>query len=268
MIIRIRSFVLQHSQTHQQIWKKVLVLFVTVLALFLLTEIFSEFSMFLASQIYLIFQHIDPNGSFLLISIHHIFQAIFALVFIGVIKKIMNKNWSDFGFNTNEWRFAIKRVLQFCAIWFGVQSIIAVSMILSGSSPVPFHFPLTGRNFVGYFLFQVLLSGTSEEILFRAMVIFPMLFVGKRAGLSDKTNSIIAVVVSILIFMLAHVNFSFNPFMVTNFNFMQQLTVITFGSFYAYLLLKTRSLIGSMLAHNWLNGVIVLIGLFVNLVFG
>ena len=176
------------------------------------------------------------------ISIHHIFQALFALVCIGVIKNRMNKSWSDFGFNTYEWRFAIKRVLQFCAIWIGVQSVIATSMILSGTTPVPFHFPLTGLNFVGYFLFQVLLSGTSEEILFRAMVIFPMLYVGKRAGLTDKTNTIIAVVVSILIFMLAHVNISFNPFRVSNFIFMQQLTSLSFGAFYAYLLLKTRSL--------------------------
>ena len=268
MIIRIRCIIQYLSQIYQQFFKKVLLLFVTALVLFLLTQIFSKFSFYLASLIYPRWQHLDPDGSYLFISIHHIFQAIFALVCIGVIKKIMNKSWSDFGFNTNEWRFAIKRVLQFCAIWFGVQSVIATSMILSGTTPVPFHFPLTGLNFVGYFLFQVLLSGTSEEILFRAMVIFPMLYVGKRSGLSEKTNTIIAVLVSILIFMLAHVNFNFNPLRVTNFNFMQQLTIITFGAFYAYLLLKTRSLVGSMLAHNWLNGVIVLIGLLANLVFG
>jgi membrane protease YdiL (CAAX protease family) len=114
----------------------------------------------------------------------------------------------------------------------------------------------------------VLLSGTSEEILFRALVIITMLSVGKRAGYSDKASTIIAVVVSILIFMLGHVNIRINPFRVENFNLLQQVTVITFGGFYAYLFLKTKSLLGPMLAHNWLNGVIVLIGLLVNLVFG
>lgn len=268
MINRNRSIVQYLSQIYQKILKKVLLLFVTALVLFLLTKIFSDFSFYLAKLIYPKWQQLDPDGSYLNISIHHIFQAIFALVCIWVIKKGMKNSWSDFGFNTNEWRFATKRVIQFCAIWFGVQSIVAIAMILSGTMPVPFHFPLTGLNFVSYFLFQVLLSGTSEEILFRAMVIFPMLHVGKRAGLSDKTNTIIAVVVSILIFMLAHVNFSFKPFRVTNFFIMQQLTVFTFGAFYAYLLLKTRSLVGSILAHNLLNGVIVVIGLLVNLVFG
>ena len=267
MIIRNGDIVQSPYRNHQQIWKKVLMLFMTALVLFLLTQSFSEFSFYLTGLIYPKLQHLDPDGSFLYISIHHIFQAIFALVCIWVIKKGIKKSWSDFGFNINEWRFAIKRVLQFCAIWFGVQSVIAASMILSGITPVPFNFPLTSLNFVGYFLFQVLLSGTSEEVLFRAMVIFPMLYVGKRAGLSDKTNTIIAVVVSIIIFMLAHVNFGFNPFRVTNFNFMQQLTVLTFGAFYAYLLIKTRSLVGPVLAHNWLNGVIILFGLLVNLVF-
>jgi membrane protease YdiL (CAAX protease family) len=95
-----------------------------------------------------------------------------------------------------------------------------------------------------------------------------MLTVGKRAGYSDKANTIIAVVVSILIFMLGHVNIRFNPFRVENFNLLQQVTVFTFGGFYAYLFLRTRSLLGPMLAHNWLNGVIVLIGLGVNLIFG
>jgi len=99
------------------------------------------------------------------------------------------------------------------------------------------------------------------------MVIMPLIEVGKRAGYSEKQNTIIAVVVSILIFMLAYVNFGFNPFKIYNFNLLQQITVITLGAFYAYLFLKTRSLVGPMLAHNWLNGVIVLIGLGVNLIF-
>ena len=76
-----------NSQIHQQIWKKVLLLFGVALVLFLLTEIFSEFSFYLARLIYPRWQHLDPDGSYLYISIHHIFQAIFALVCIGVIKK-------------------------------------------------------------------------------------------------------------------------------------------------------------------------------------
>ena len=265
MVTRIME---SNFQIFHLIWTKVLRLVLVACILFIVTQFFSKLSFYLTGQIYPEWQQLDPGGSYLFISLHHIFQAVLALVFIAFIKIRLNKSWSDFGFNTNDWRFALKRVLQFCAFWFVMQGSIAVIMILTGSSPAPFNFPLTTGNFVGYFLFQVLLSGTSEEILFRALVIIPMLYVGKRAGYSDRTNTIIAVVVSILIFMLAHVNFGFNPFKIYNFNLLQQITVFTFGGFYAYLFLKTKSLLGPMLAHNWLNGVIVLIGLGVNLVFG
>lgn len=244
-------------------WSKHLLPFLVAFILLIITQFFSSSAFSIADVIYPKWQQLDPDGSFLYISIHHVFQALFAVVFIALIRTSMNSSWSDFGFNTNQWRFAIKRVLQFCLFWFILQGSMAVFIILSGNSPVPFNFPLTVQNFLGYFLFQVLLSGTSEEILFRAMVIFPMLYVGKRAGLSEKSNSIIAVVVSILIFMIAHIKISFNPFEISNFILMQQITVITFGAFYAYLLLKTKSLIGPILAHNWLNGIIVLVGLLV-----
>jgi membrane protease YdiL (CAAX protease family) len=248
-------------------WSKRLLPFLVAFILLIITQFFSSSAFSIADGVYPKWQRLDPDGSFLYISIHHVFQALFAVVFIALIRTRMNSTWSDFGFNTNQWRFAIKRVMQFCLFWFILQGSIAVFIMLSGNSPAPFNFPLTVQNFLGYFLFQVLLSGTSEEILFRALVIIPMLYVGKRAGYSDKSNSIIAVVVSILIFMIAHVKISFNPFEISNFSLMQQITVITFGGFYAYLLLKTKSLIGPILAHNWLNGIIVLIGLVLNLIY-
>ncbi len=255
------------AQIFKTIWKKGILLVLAAFILFVVTTGISEASFYLAGKIYPQWQSLDPDGSYLYISLHHVFQAMMALILIAPIKIRLNKSWSDFGFNTNDWRFALKRVLQFCAFWFVLQGSIAVIMMLTGSSPAPFHFPLTAGNFTGYFLFQVLLSGTSEEILFRALVIITMLSVGKHARYSDRANTIIAVVVSILIFMLGHVNIRFHPFRVDNFNLLQQVTVITFGAFYAYLFLKTKSLIGPMLAHNWLNGVIVLIGLGVNLIF-
>lgn len=249
------------------IWSKRFLPFLVAFILLIITQFFSDLSFRIAGAIYPKWQRLDPDGSYLYISIHHVFQALFAVVLIALIRTRMNSSWSDFGFNSNQWRLSLKRVLQFCLFWFVLQGSIGVFIILSGNSPVPFNFPLTALNFLGYFLFQVLLSGTSEEILFRALVIIPMLYVGKRAGYSEKSNTIIAVVVSILIFMIAHVKISFNPFEISNFILMQQITVITFGAFYAYLLLKTKSLIGPILAHNWLNGVIVLIGLGVNLIF-
>ena len=68
--------------------------------------------------------------------------------------------------------------------------------------------------------------------------------------------------------MLAHINIAFNPRRVTHFNLLQQLTCLTFGSFYALLFLRTRSLLGPILAHNLLHAVIITTGLMLLLVFG
>lgn len=68
--------------------------------------------------------------------------------------------------------------------------------------------------------------------------------------------------------MLAHINIAVNPLRVTHFNLLQQVTVFTFGAFYAFLFVRTRSLLGPILAHNLLNAVIVTIGLILLLVFG
>jgi len=147
-----------NPQIFQMIWTKGLRLVLAACILFIVTQFFSELSFYLAGQIYPEWQQFDPDSSYLLISLHHVFQAVLALGFIALIKIRLNKSWSDLGFNTNNWRFALKRVLQFCAFWNVLQGSIAVIMMLPGSSPAPFHFPLTTGNFTGYFLFHVLLS--------------------------------------------------------------------------------------------------------------
>ncbi|MFQ3547425.1 MAG: CPBP family intramembrane glutamic endopeptidase [Termitinemataceae bacterium] len=124
-----------------------------------------------------------------------------------------------------------------------------------------FPFPITVQNFVTYFGFQILMSGTSEEVLFRSLVMVPLLLVGERGSMSSKTITIVVSSIATIIFMLAHINFTLFPFRITYFNPLQQLTVLIFGYFYAYLFIKTRSIIGPIVAHNLLNGVITVIGL-------
>lgn len=233
-----------------------------------LTRLISEVAFLLAQPIAQSLRSFDPDGSFLYISVHHIWQGVFALLAILLLARIFRIPLTQFGFNLNNWRYATRLVLLFSLFWFFLQGSIGALMMVFGDTSAAFHFPLTAWNFGGYFAFQILLSGTSEEILFRALVMTPLLLYGKRAGLTDKTNALQAGGIATLIFMLAHINIAFDPLRVTHFNPLQQLTVFTFGSFYAYLFVKTRSLLGPILAHNLLNAVIVTIGLALYLIFG
>ena len=238
------------------------------MAFLALTRLISEIAFLLAQPMAQSLRALDPDGSFLYISLHHLWQGLFALLVILLLARLFRIPLADFGFNLNEWRYAVRLVLQFSLFWFFFQGSIGALMMIFSDTSAAFHFPLIARNFGGYFAFQILLSGTSEEVLFRALVMTPLLVVGKKAGLTEKSNVLLAGGIATLIFMLAHINIAFNPLRVTHFNLLQQLTVFTFGSFYAFLFVRTRSLLGPILAHNLLNAVIVTIGLILFLVFG
>ncbi|MCG2783946.1 MAG: CPBP family intramembrane metalloprotease [Anaerolineae bacterium] len=252
----------------KQNWQTVGKIALLGLVFLFLTRLISEVAFLLAQPVYQSLRAFDPDGSFLYISLHHALQGLFALFAILLLARMFRISPKDFGFNLNEWRYAVRLVLQFSLFWFFLQGSIGVLLMVFGDTSAAFHFPLTAWNFGGYFAFQILISGTSEEILFRALVMTPLLLYGKRSELADKTNALLAGGIATLIFMLAHINIAFDPLRVTHFNPLQQLTVFTFGSFYAYLFVKTRSLLGPILAHNLLNAVIVAIGLILYFIFG
>lgn len=243
---------------------KVFLLFIT---LFITITTISSVSYSIAYKLYGIFRIFDPDNSFLLITFHHILLAIAALIIILLISKVLKIELKDFGFNKNGFCFSMKKILLFCGIWTIIQFAGSVYLIKTTSTPVNFPFPLSVKNFLGYFLFEILLTGTSEEILFRALVI-PLMLYNLEFIKSEKKSNIFAVIAATFIFMLAHINFNLNPFEITYINPLQQITSLITGIFFGYLFIKTKSILGPMIAHNAINGVITIIGLIMFFVFG
>ena len=200
----------------------------------------------------------DPADTFLLISVHHVYQAIIAFAVIAVLSLLLQKPISSFGFNTNNWPVAVLSVLIFSAVWFVVQMVASIVVSRVTSLDTTLGYPLTAGNFIGNFLFELLLSGTSEEILFRAMTIPLMMMVFQKLIHCESLAWGAAITVSTLVFTLAHINFNLYPFRITNFNLAQLITCVIFGVYYGLLMKKTGSILGPMLAHNLLNGVITL----------
>ena len=207
----------------------------------------------------------DPSNCYLVISMHHVFQAIIAFAVILLLALIFRKKLAAFGFNCNRFPYALRSVLIFSAIWFVIQLVASLIVAKTQSLDPTLSYPLNARNFIGNFLFEFLLSGTSEEILFRAMTIPPMLFVFQAFIKKENVAWGVAIGVATLVFTLAHINFNLNPFTITQLNPTQLLTCVIFGIYYGLLLKKTGSILGPMLAHNLLNGVITLIGLLMTL---
>jgi uncharacterized protein len=226
--------------------------------LIIAVESISQFSFLMTNHLYPTLRFLDKGNAFLYITIHHLFQGLIAFSLIFLISCLHDKNLADFGLNLNQWKYAIKRVYQFALIWTVIQLSVGFSMISGGSIGNFFNFELTVKNYTGYFLFQILLSGSSEELLYRAFLIGTLIIVGKQIGLSHKLNITLAVTASMLAFVIGHVSYTIFPFTISSYNVLQLLTVLIFGSFYTYLFIKTKSVLGPIIAHNVLNGIIVL----------
>lgn len=192
------------------------------------------------------YQAIDPDGSYAWISVHHIVQA---LVFIAIILVLNRFKPLNFGLGWGDKKAGIDYLKRF-SLYFAIYTAGAfITMIISRALPL-FGYPLSAVNILGQMGFQLLLSGPSEELIFRAFAITMLaLFVGGRVfkGKLSRANIIAAV-----IFGLAHVGFSFAPFEL-RFSIPQVALSIALGLFYGDCYEKTGSVIYPMIMHSYTN---------------
>lgn len=233
--------------------------------LFVAVTLISSAAYDLASDVIVPVSHWDPDQCFLLISVHHVFQAVIAFAVILLLSLLLRKSLSEFGFNRNAFRYSVRSVLIFSSAWFVIQMAASILVPLFTGLDASLAYPLTLRNFTGNFLFEILLSGTSEEILFRSMTIPLMLVFFRKFTKRDSLAWGVAIAVATLVFTLAHINFNLNPFTITHLNVAQLITCVIFGVYYGLLMKKTGSVLGPMLAHNLLNGVCTLAALIITL---
>lgn len=154
--------------------KRLIICFITILCLTAYVKIISYFSFFISRKIYSIFKELDPDNVFLVLTVHHICQAVITLLVIIVISKALHIKFGYFGFNFNSFRYSLKSVLIFIMIWVVIQMGVGSLLIIHYGVSPNLPFPMINSNFIGYFLFEILLSGTSEEIMFRSLVITVM----------------------------------------------------------------------------------------------
>jgi len=198
------------------------------------------------------YQAIDPDGSYAWISVHHIVQA---LIFIFMIFAINKFKPLDFGFKWGNKEVGRKYVLSFTLI-FGAGSLVShIIAILTGSFQA-FPYPLTAVNILGQMGFQLLLSGPSEELIFRAFAITMLALVVRGRFFKGKISY--ANLIAAIIFGLAHVGFSFDPFTL-NYNIFQVILSIILGIFYGDCYEKTGSVFYPMMMHSISN--IIMVGL-------
>ena len=196
------------------------------------------------------YQSIDPDGAFMWISLHHVVQAILIMLVMVVFIKFFKVK---FHLGLGDKKEGIKYLKKFAMI-FTLYVIVAYAMTLLLGAFEPFHYPLNIRNIAGYLGFQLLLSGPSEEFIFRAFSIGVFTFLISNKRLNRHISY--AVLFSAIVFGIAHISFSFNPFSMSYSTF-QVGYAIVLGYFYGDCYVKSKSVIYPMIMHSFTNVMMV-----------
>jgi len=193
-------------------------------------------------------------GIFAWVSIHHIVQMLLALIVIVIAAKLLKL---DFGFGVGDRKIGMKHVADFTVIALVFAVVWHVVAHLQGTVRMP-NYPLNFFNIAGEFGFQLLLSGPSEEILFRALPITLLLysFRESREIRIHKMNISHENIIAALLFALAHIGWSLNPLSVSASWFQVGLSFVC-GIFYGVAYKESKSIIYPMAMHSIWNVIMV-----------
>ena len=220
---------------------------------------------------------IDPDGAFAWISVRHIAQAMIFLILMLVISKV---SATRFGFGWGDRKEGLLYLRLFVLIYIGFIVVHRlIILLLTGSLPVFWH-PLTARNIIGHLSFQLLLSGPSEELIFRAFAITMLgllvngvVFSNKDAGAGKAVFTMlggqlsVANLVAAFIFGLAHMRFTFSPFS-ASFDTGQVVVAVILGLFYGVCYERSKSMIYPMIMHSFSNVVVVTVSIVTGFIIG
>lgn len=186
------------------------------------------------------------------LNMHHLIQA--ALVLGIMILPFWKRTLSEWGINLKNLTQTTQILKTFTLGWiFFTTLYILISGWLSDWPPL-IAFELNAINITQYLVFESIIVGISEELLFRGLLyrILRPKFKGKVSLFGMTVTS--AGVLTAIIFAMAHIGFEFFPFAITSFNGMQVFMALALGIFYAMVVERTGSLLGAILAHNITDG--------------
>lgn len=222
---------------------------------FIFLLFFQRFASILAGMIANLFayDYIDPSNAFMHISIHHIVQMMIALLAIYFISKKY-----DIRFNLKFRRSKIGVIYTWIFIIIICLYVLTTYFIGYKAGTIqPYEYPLTATNICGTLGFQLLLSGPSEEILFRALPI--SIFLSMFKNKTNTWKNSVVIMLSCILFSLAHISWDYS---VLNFEYFQLIYAFILGVAYAITFMKSKSIIYPMIMHSMSNFLMVGIGYF------
>lgn len=194
------------------------------------------------------YDSLDPDNLFARLSVHHFVQMLIALAVIVAFKKFIKV---DFGFQLGDHKKGMRYFRVFTVAIVLIALIYHTLMYVIGQ-PISYNFPLSTRNILGSLGFQLFLSGTSEEILYRALPVTMLVYIfGKNIHIQQ--NVTLEVVLASLLFAVAHIQWSLFPFSAPELNLFQLFYAFGMGILNGVVYQKSRSILYPMLMHSISN---------------
>ncbi len=182
---------------------------------------------------------------------HHLIQLLGALLLITIASWGELREW---GLNFKNYRLSFslfKKFSYYYLVYFIGFSFLIQFIYYPGP---PFEHDFNSSEVLGYLAFGFLLTGLSEEILFRGFI-HTLLYRATKKNISiGNIEYPVAGLYATLIFVIAHVGIVFYPLEIYHFNPMQLLQALVLVLFYSYAYYLTGSLMAPILAHNVSNG--------------
>lgn len=228
---------------------------VVISLLFIFQQIANKIGSFIANSFN--YKAIDEYGIFANVSVHHIVQMIIALLVIIILTK---KYKIDFGFNVGDKKLGMRYVTVF-SVALLIYAIIEYGIGYFSNQILQYDYPLNLKNVLGTLGFQLLLSGTSEEILFRALPIGIITFwIGSNKEMKiAKWNISYEVIVAAALFSIAHIRWTINPFSISMI-YLQLIYSFVLGIIYGKVYQESNSVIYPMIMHSISNVIMVGLG--------
>lgn len=230
--------------------RKISYLPIIVLYLFIVQTIASKAGGFIAGLFD--YSFIDKDGTFMYITVHHLVQMIIALLFIFIIAR---KSGLKFFLKPMVSKAGILYTAIFAVVIL-IYVLISYGVGYAIGSIAPYEYELNAVNVLGTLGFQLFLSGSSEEILFRALPVTLLVSLDYK---SRKKGIISAVLIAAVLFSIAHIKWGIMPFTLS-FSWFQLVYAFILGIAYGVTYLKSESVIYPMIMHGLSNFFMVGIG--------
>lgn len=130
-----------------------------------------------------------------------------------------------------------------------------------GNQIIQYDYPLNAKNVLGTLGFQLLLSGPSEEVLFRALPIGVLAFLNEsnKERRFTKLNISLEVIIAAVLFSIAHIKWTVSPFSISM-NILQLIYCFVLGIADGKAYQESGSVIYPMMMHSISNVITVGLG--------